>query len=79
MKKPFRIAVAQLSISSDIKKNGSKVREQMCQAADGEARLIQFPEGTLSGYAKNQITDWSEVNWRILKEELEAITNLLPS
>lgn len=44
-------------------------------AADG-ARLIQFPEGMLSGYAKNPIQDWSEVNWEVVRRELEQVMAL---
>jgi predicted amidohydrolase len=45
----------------------------MREAAKGGARLMQFPEGTLSGYAKHQITDWKEVDWQAVRKELEAI------
>jgi hypothetical protein len=48
----------------------------MREAATGGARLIQFPEGALSGYAKNPIQDWSEVDWEIVRDELEAIMRL---
>lgn len=29
-------------------------------AAAGGAQLVQFPEGMLSGYAKNPIQDWAD-------------------
>jgi predicted amidohydrolase len=69
----FRIAIAQLPITADARRNGRKVRVIMREAAAGHARLVQFPEGMLSGYAKNPIQDWSEVNWQIVREELEQI------
>ena len=37
---------------------------------------MQFPEGALSGYAKNPILDWSEVDWRVVREELDTICAL---
>lgn len=72
----FCLAIAQQPITGDARKNGSKVRELMHEAAAGGARLVQFPEGTLSGYAKNPIKDWAEVDWQIVREELESIVDL---
>jgi predicted amidohydrolase len=48
----------------------------MRKAAAGRARLVQFPEGALSGYAKEQIADWSQVDWEVVREELERIMAL---
>ena len=45
----------------------------MTEAATGGARLVQFPEGMLSGYAKNPIKDWLEVDWTVVRQELEAV------
>ena len=72
----FRIAIVQLPISGDARKNGVNVRQAMREASAGNARLIQFPEGMLSGYAKNPILDWAEVDWQIVQEELEGIMAL---
>jgi predicted amidohydrolase len=71
--KPFRIAIAQLPITRHANKNGDRVRLAMSQASNEGARLIQFPEGMLSGYAKETIQDWHEVDWWVVREELEAI------
>lgn len=72
----FPIAIAQIPITGDARVNGHKIREEMREASKGGARLIQFPEGALSGYAKNPIQDWAEVDWQIVREELEAIMAL---
>ena len=72
----FRIAIAQPSISGDARKNGAKIRALMRDAAAGGARLVQFPEGCLSGYAKNPILDWAEVDWQVVREELQAVAAL---
>ena len=48
----------------------------MRKAAAGRARLVQFPEGMLSGYAKEQIADWSDVDWDAVRDELEQIMAL---
>jgi predicted amidohydrolase len=72
----IRIAVAQPTITKDPRENGAAVRELMREAAAGKARLIQFPEGQLSGYPKEQLQDWSEVDWPVVHDELEKIKKL---
>lgn len=72
----FRIAIAQPTITADARGNGRRVRELMREAASEQARLVQFPEGLLSGYAKEQIADWDDVDWAAVREEFEQITAL---
>ncbi|MEV8377398.1 carbon-nitrogen hydrolase family protein [Kribbella sp. NPDC056861] len=72
----IRIAVAEPTITKDAAENGAKVRELMKSAAAGKARLIQFPEGQLSGYPKEQVQDWSEVDFAVVADELEKIKKL---
>jgi predicted amidohydrolase len=76
VRKTFRIAVAQVPITRDVRKNGDRVRLAMTEAAKGNARLVQFPEGMLSGYAKETLQDWSEVDWQTVHEELEVTMDL---
>src|SRR3954468_12030323 len=68
---PFRLATAQLPISGDVGVNAGRVRASMREAAAQGTRLVHFPEGMLSGYAKNPIQDWTEVDWGTVREELE--------
>ncbi|WP_112244910.1 carbon-nitrogen hydrolase family protein [Kribbella monticola] len=72
----IRIAIAQPEITADARKNGAEVRRLMQQAAAGKARLVQFPEGLLSGYAKEQIADWADVDFDVVRSELEQIMAL---
>jgi predicted amidohydrolase len=72
----IRIAIAQPEITADARKNGAEVRRLMKQAGAGKARLVQFPEGLLSGYAKEQIQDWADVDWTAVRDELEQIMAL---
>lgn len=72
----IRIGVAQAAISADARVNGEAVRGLMRRAAAGRARLVQFPEGMLTGYAKEQIGDWSQVDWAVVREELEQVQAL---
>ncbi|NEA33276.1 carbon-nitrogen hydrolase family protein [Streptomyces sp. SID13031] len=72
----IRIAVAAPITTKDAAENGAKVRDLMKEAAAGQARLIQFPEGHLSGHPPWQLQDWSEVDWRVVHDELEKIKKL---
>jgi predicted amidohydrolase len=74
--RPFRLAIAQLSITGDARKNGREIRKAMREASKGGARLIQFPEGMLTGYAKNPIMDWEDVDWQAVRSELETVMEL---
>jgi predicted amidohydrolase len=72
----LRIATTQPTASADPRDNGRKARELMRQAAAANARLIQFPEGFLSGYAKEQIADWDDVDWSTVRDELTQVAGL---
>ena len=48
----------------------------MRRAAAAGARLVQFPEGTLSGYAKEQISGWEEVDFDEVRAQTEAVSRL---
>lgn len=48
----------------------------MRRAAAAGARLVQFPEGTLSGYAKEQISGWEEVDFDEVRAQMEAVSRL---
>jgi predicted amidohydrolase len=63
----IRIAAAQSPVSCDPTTNGSDVRRLMLQAHDQGARLVQFPEGAMSGYpgspqSKRELAGWN-VDW----------------
>jgi predicted amidohydrolase len=73
MRHPFSIAVAQSGISPDVRENGRRVRDMMSEAKAAACRLVHFPEAALSGYVKSQITDWADVDWSALREELDAV------
>ncbi|KXG86844.1 carbon-nitrogen hydrolase family protein [Agrobacterium bohemicum] len=70
------IAAAQSVVSKDIAENGRTIRDLIAQAANEGARLVNFCEGSLSGYSKGQIAapeDWLNVDWRLHTAELESI------
>ena len=64
----LRIATTQPAGSAHAWDNGTKARALMQQAAAEHTRLVQFPEGFLSGYAKEQIADWSDVDWAAVRD-----------
>lgn len=77
-KSPIIIATAQSYISKDVRENGSEIRRLMTLAYKQGARVINFPEGAMSGYVGKsaQIEDWQEVDWEVLREELEETRKL---
>jgi predicted amidohydrolase len=75
MSTPLNIATAQSLVTSDVRGNGKHVRELMSSAREAGCRLVHFPEGALSGYVKSQIRDWRAVDWKALREELDAVAD----
>jgi len=70
------LALAQPEVRVDPRENGATVRRLMRAAAAGGARMVQFPEGMLSGYAKAQVQSWDDVDFEAVREELEAVAAL---
>jgi len=75
-RRPLRIAIAQMPLTADAAQNGTLIRKHMREAAEAGARLVLFPEGALSGYAKTQIANWGDVDWRAVHSQLESIAAL---
>lgn len=70
---PIKIANAATFISSDIEKNAASIIANIKAASTAGARLIQFPEGALSGYVKSQIKTWDGYDWSLLEQKLNDI------
>lgn len=73
---PLRIAVTQPPATPDPRANAHAARQLMREAAGRGARLVMFPEGHLSGYAKEQVRDWDDVDWPLVREELQHTCDL---
>ncbi len=69
----LRIATTQPAGTTDVRENGRRVRELMRQASAARVRLIHFPEGFLSGYAKEQVADWADVDWAVVRDEVTRV------
>lgn len=74
----MKIAAAQSLVTTNVAANGRAIRALIEQAAADGARLINFCEGALSGYAKAQITapqEWLSFDWHAHATELQAIAD----
>jgi predicted amidohydrolase len=67
------LATAPSLITPDVRANGAHIREMMGQARTEGARIIHFPEGALSGYAKNEVLAWQDVDWEYIRSEISLI------
>ncbi|WP_208971273.1 carbon-nitrogen hydrolase family protein [Kineococcus rubinsiae] len=72
----LRIAVTQPDASPDPHRNGEVTRRLMRTAAAQGARLVLFPEGHLSGYAKEQVHDFADTDWPTVRAETQAVADL---
>jgi predicted amidohydrolase len=70
------IATCQPTASADARANGAEVRRMLEASAASGARLAHFPEGFLSGYAVENVADWSDVDWAVVRHELEQVAAL---
>jgi predicted amidohydrolase len=72
----FRLAVAQSVVGLDPTANGASVRSLLVTAHEQGARMIQFPEGALSGYTAGQAPSGWRTDWATVRTELEATAKL---
>ena len=70
------IATCQPSASADPRANGAEARRMLREAAVAGARLTHFPEGFLSGYAVEDVATWDDVDWAVVRDELEEVAAL---
>lgn len=69
------IAAAQCVVTPDVAKNGAAIRHAATRAAARGARLVVACEGALTGYAKAEISDWRNVDWREVARQADAIAD----
>lgn len=70
------IATCQPVASADPRANGAEVRRMLRLSAAAGARLAHFPEGFLSGYAVENVATWDDVDWTVVRRELEDVAAL---
>lgn len=71
--KPIKITNAATFISNNVADNTVSIIASIKAASIAGARLIQFPEGALSGYVKSQIKTWDDYDWSLLARKLKEI------
>lgn len=69
----LRVAGCQFPVEADIESNLRHVLAQLREAADAGARVAQFPEAALSGYAGVDVPDFGQVDWPRLRAATETI------
>jgi len=88
----LRLAVAQTAFANDpgngvaLQASAAALRRLMVEASKSGARLIHFPEGAIcvpnkrimseTGPADIGPADWSRFDWSVLRDELDAISQL---
>jgi len=72
----IRIAAAQSPVTLDPARNGDQIRRLMRSAHEHGARLIQFPEGALSGYPAGAHDRSGHVARTATRDELSSIAEL---
>jgi predicted amidohydrolase len=88
----LRLAVAQTVVPQDptdpgtLRESGAQIRSLMREASAARARLVQFPEGAITYPGKRVMSsqgpdrvaasDWSRVDWDVLRSEAQAIADL---
>jgi predicted amidohydrolase len=70
------IAICQPAASADARANGAEVRRMLRESSAAGARLAHFPEGFLSGYAVEDVHAWEEVDWALVRQEVERVAAL---
>jgi hypothetical protein len=66
-----------------LRESGAQIRSLMREASAAGARLVQFPEGAITYPSKRVMSsqgpdrvassDWSRVDWNVLRSEAQAI------
>ncbi len=72
----LKIATCQFAVSNDIEKNASEIIAQMKKAARSKADIVHFPETALSGYAGFDFDNFSDFNWKLLREKTQQIQKI---
>ena len=72
----LRLATAQFPVSADIDANAEAIRSQMREAKAGDARVVHFCEGALSGYAGVDFESFRDFDWTTLRARSKDIAQL---
>jgi predicted amidohydrolase len=73
MKSKLRVAGCQFAVAGDIESNRRQVLAQIDDAAAAGARVVQFPEAALTGYAGVDVPDFGKLDWLALRRATDDI------
>ncbi|HEV3022724.1 MAG TPA: carbon-nitrogen hydrolase family protein [Pirellulales bacterium] len=76
MKSKLRVAGCQFSVAGDIESNRQQILAQIDEAAAAGARLVQFPEAALTGYAGVDVPDFGRLDWDALRRATDEICQI---
>ncbi|MGY9064060.1 carbon-nitrogen hydrolase family protein [Streptomyces sp. CAS3] len=92
MGRSLRLAVAQSTVPEDptdpdnLRVSGEQIRTLLRAAGAAGARLVQFPEGSITYPGKHVLSsgprgtlaasDWSRVDWDVVRAEAESVADL---
>ncbi len=92
MGRSLRLAVAQSTVPEDptdpenLRASGRQMRTLLRAAGAAGARLVQFPEGSITYPGKHVLSsgprgtlaaaDWSRVDWEVVRAEAESVADL---
>lgn len=72
----FKIAIAHSCITTDVAQNGDEICRFIGRAAAKTARLVLFPEGALSGYAKAHLSHPNQFDHDAIAQQLDRICDV---
>ena len=72
----IRVASCQFPVSSDIRENLSRIREQIIESKLKRADIVHFPECALSGYPGADMNSLEHLNWNELYKATDSIMKL---
>jgi len=64
----LKVATCQFPVGQDIRINLRCITRQMGLAHQGDARVVHFPEGSLSGYAGTDFESFADFDWDRLRD-----------
>lgn len=72
----IKIATAQPIVHKSVRENGLEIRTLITEGHKQGASIIHFCEGALSGYAKQQLTHYKDLDFISIKKEMAQIQAL---
>ena len=72
----IKIATAQSRVEKSIEENGIEIRKLLKKGKSKGAKIVHFCEGALSGYSKNHLVNYGQINFEKIRDEISKIQKL---